>query len=97
MFQQGDVILKKTDKELKGMLRTTNILKQGDNNHILEGGAKIYDGEEGVLVNVYGPCNLVHTDKIHGHDPISLPLGLYELTTVKEYDHFTEEAKEVID
>lgn len=97
MFQQGDVILKKTTKEFKGMMRPTNILKQGDNNHFLEGSAKIYDGEEGVFVNVYGPCMLKHSDTIHGHDPISLPIGVYELIIVKEYDHFTEEAKEVID
>lgn len=39
------------------------------------------------------PFTVVHEE----HKPISIPAGIYEIGIVKEYDHFLEESRNVID
>lgn len=37
------------------------------------------------------------TVKHEEHNPIKLPPGEYDISIVREYDHFAEEARQVID
>ena len=97
--QQGDVLFKKVDKKpigtkaLKG-----NVIVQGShggNAHsIVNGAFKILIGKDKKnYLEVIKPVDAVHPE----HKTIKLPKGVYLIDRVMEYDHMTEESKEVID
>lgn len=97
IIQQGDVLLKEV-QEIPNTLvkKNTNILHQGLNHtHIIKGEFELFEDN---YLHAIGECVLDHDE--HGKAEIrlrTLPVGWYKKSIVKEYDHFLEESKEVVD
>ena len=89
-YQQGDVLLFKTDKIIsKDAVKTTEVHKGDNHEHKFKTKVK----RDGNIFELEKENTLVHFE----HGPITLPPGTYEKKIVLEYDHFTEEARQVID
>jgi hypothetical protein len=98
-IQQGDVILTKCElpivvDEIKG-----NVIHQGDNHsHTIDGDFKLLKAGNDFFVCTNSICTLEHCE--HGRIEKkyrTITEGIYKKSIVLEYDHFTEESKEVID
>ncbi len=97
MFQQGDVIVIKVS-EIKGKKLNHLIVAAGEaTGHchtITEGEAELYEYEGILFLKVISnTAELTHQE----HKTIVLPKGDYIVKRVREYDHFSEEAKKVRD
>lgn len=79
--------------------------KRAKNNHLAEGEATghfhaataldavVYDLPEGLVLAAPSGTPLTHQE----HNTILVPPGEYDRSIVQEYDHFTEEARSVVD
>jgi hypothetical protein len=97
MFQQGDVVIVKV-AEVKGKKLNHLTLAKGEatghHHTITEGDAELYDHEGTLFLKVKSDeAILTHQE----HNTITLPKGDYKIGIVREYDHFSEEAKNVQD
>jgi len=98
-LQQGDIIIKQIDKKPKGCKLLPHLIlaggqEIGNTHQIKTGNAKLYNcSGKMILVVKDKPVNLLHAE----HLKISIPVGTWNIYKVKEYDHFTEEAREVQD
>ena len=98
MIQQGDVLIIKT-KEVKGkkLDHVTLALGEATGHHhsITKGDALLFEDENGTLfLDVKSSeAELTHQE----HKPVTIKKGKYRVGIVREYDHFAEEAREVID
>jgi hypothetical protein len=95
MYQQGDVLLKTCaiDSE-NGKLFDGDLLHKGEqHHHRLRGKFEMYDDGGVRHVRVIEPTELFHEE----HKTIELPPGEYKLDLVREYDHWDEESRAVID
>lgn len=93
-YQQGDVLLKSCDKPSKAEILKTDLLHKGQNHHHkLRGKFAIAKDNEGKLFVHSKGSELYHEE----HKTIEIPKGFYELGIVNEYDHWTEESRQVID
>ena len=97
ILQQGDVIIKKVES-IKGkkLNHLTLAIGEATGHHhtITEGEAELYE-ENGILflrVNSE-EATLTHQE----HKPIVIEKGDYEIGIVREYDHLTEDTKNVSD
>lgn len=105
-YQQGDVVMipvASIPKEAKDL--NTNVLQEGEHTghaHRLEvedlaviDWPKVFQMPTSLqkYFEVKAPTNLNHEE----HNTINLPPGLYEVRIVREYDHFKEEARQVVD
>jgi hypothetical protein len=91
--QAGDILIKKCDKPQNVTKLKTNILHQGLNHtHVLKGKFCIgLVGEDKYLHSKV--CKAIHAE----HKPIKIPEGFYKIEIVKEFDHWENESREVID
>jgi hypothetical protein len=98
-YQHGDVLVKSFDGILPKKSLITNIILKSDvtghSHHLLNGKFSLKEGKEKELfLNVISKSvDLVHEE----HHTINIPKGKYKITFVREYDHFLEEARQVID
>lgn len=102
-LQQGDVILKKTNQPLKdGKKMNHLILAEGEatghNHQIVSGIAQLIvlqgDNKGKMILNVISDyAKLKHQE----HKEIDVPKGKWEVKRVREYNHFNEEARQVLD
>lgn len=94
-FQAGDLILKKCDSIPSGSKKIiSSIIHKGLNHtHGIKGKYEMFENGADIYVNVKEKTMLTHQE----HKDIELNKGLYKKEIVKEYDHWTEEAREVID
>lgn len=91
-LQQGDVLLKKKEFNLENPVAVDALIHKGENHqHRLRGEFR-YDDKTGML-EVLSPSILYHEE----HKDIKIPAGSYQKEIVKEYDHWLEESREVID
>jgi hypothetical protein len=89
-------------------MRNTRIpkgAKRKSNNHLAEGEATghfhaatapdvaLYEYEGGLMLAAPSGTEVTHQE----HHTVLVPPGNYDRTIVQEYDHFTEEAREVVD
>jgi len=95
MYQHGDVLLKRASlndlvlNEIK-----TDILHQGLNHeHRVKGDFNIIRSGDDVYLQANKNCVLYHQE----HSEIEIESGVYKKSIVKEYDHWEEESREVID
>ena len=102
MIQQGDVCLEAVDvipKTAKKMELVDGmfVLAYGEvtgHKHALDAeGVECFEEGDKIYVRVSREAKLKHEE----HNTITVPTGIYEVTGVKEYDHFTEEARRVVD
>lgn len=92
-FQQGDVLVKETDKAT-GKAVKTKVLKSGSNQHTISKGTfTLKKDKEKLFLVAKTKVTLSHQE----HKPIEIPKGTYVIEAVKEYDHMTEESREVVD
>lgn len=100
-YQQGDVLLICTDpsniniKDAKKI--DNNILAFGKatgNSHAATGNCEVLEVNKNLFLNVFDDsAEIVHEE----HKSLKIPSGVYAIEFVKEYDHFTEEARRVQD
>ena len=92
LWQQGDVLLKRTDKT-SGKKMTTDLLWKGQNHHHrVKGKFSIKKDGDKIFLESSG-CVLFHEE----HKDLKIPKGKYALSIVQEYDHWLEESRAVID
>jgi hypothetical protein len=93
-LQNGDVLLFE-DNLPKGAKKTPgSILHKGLNHtHGIKGSFSLYKAGDKLFLKADKGCTLVHEE----HKPIKLPPGVYRKEIVKEYDHWLNESREVID
>lgn len=100
LYQQGDVLFKSVDK----LPKTAKLMKRKGPVIVAEGETtghahKILDevkaflDEKDKTMFVEGPFTVTHEE----HNPVSVPDGLYMVDKVREFDHFSEEARRVRD
>ena len=97
MFQQGDVIVIKTNG-IKGNKLNHLILAYGEatghHHQITKGDAELYEHEGTLFLKVNSKtATLTHEE----HKTITIPKGDFIVRRVREYDHFQEEARQVCD
>lgn len=95
IIRHGDVLLKKTDDmSIEGLDIAQQVLHQGLNHkHILSGKFR-YEVRDGkTYVQVIEPSELSHEE----HRTLLLPTGTYLMDIEREYDHWEEESRQVID
>jgi hypothetical protein len=98
LIQQGDVLLKTIES-------IPDSAKAYKNTHVAEGEATGHyhdaQGEGLVVLEKYGTLyvqapnggKIIHQE----HKEVTLPPGNYQVDIVREYDHFEEEARRVMD
>lgn len=95
-FQTGDLLYFKEKKLPKGKsVKSGELLKSATTGHahVVKNG-QVRKASDGTLwIKVEKEAALHHEE----HKSILLPKGFYRVQQVKEYDHFTEEARAVID
>lgn len=79
--------------------------KRKENNHLAEGeatghyhaatapDAALYEFEGGLMLAAPSGTEVTHQE----HNTVLVPPGNYDRFIVQEFDHFTEEAREVVD
>lgn len=89
-------------------MKTTEVpkgAKRKANNHLAEGEATghfhaatasdvaLYEYEGGLMLAAPSGTEVTHQE----HNTVLVPPGNYDRSIVQEFDHFTEEAREVVD
>ena len=102
IYQQGDVLMECVDSipmKAKTVKRENGriVLARGEST----GHAHVIDASDVVAMELDGALYLSVTGDVivkhEEHKPVTLPVGDYVVRKVLEYDHFTEEAREVVD
>ncbi len=96
-YQQGDVLITKVS-EVKGKKLNHLTLAEGEatghHHTITKGEAELYEHEGTLFLKVLSDeAELTHQE----HNTVVLPKGNYEVSRVREFDHFAEEARRVQD
>lgn len=98
-YQQGDVIIERVE-EIKGKKVNHLILADGEaTGHAHRVGVKeldqaeIYEDNGTLYLKTLTEVPITHEE----HKTITVPPGTWRIRKVMEYDHFEEEAREVID
>jgi hypothetical protein len=104
-LQQGDVLMFPTEIPKEAKRISTNVLQEGEHTghaHRLQFrhddkaiGSGVYQHPTSLqkFFKLEEPTLLRHEE----HHEILVPPGEYEIRIVREYDHFAEEARSVID
>lgn len=105
-FQQGDVLLFPAAIPKAAKRLETNVLQHGEATGHAHRVQFLHDGKRGGAAGVFedpkslakflrveAPTDLAHEE----HKRITLPPGEYRIGIVREYDHFSEEARQVQD
>lgn len=90
-YQQGDVLMVRREiKQYDGSPVKTKLCHKG-NNHTHDFDKEVL--QDGNLFFLLEDTTMLHFE----HKPILLPVGVYEKRIVREYSHYDEEARSVID
>jgi hypothetical protein len=96
-YQQGDVLLIPTNK-VQGKKLDHLTLAEGEvtghTHRISEGLAELFENGSIKYLRVKSKTATIGHEE---HKPVTLPAGDYEVRIVREYSHFDEEAKSVVD
>lgn len=100
LWQQGDVLFKEEllpKKQEKKEIKDRVVAKGDSNGHAHRIGvaspAKLFLINEEMYLTALDTCIIEHEE----HKSILLPPGTYFIYKVREYDHFAEEARDVVD
>ena len=97
MYQQGDVVLKRVSAIRGKKLNHLTLARGESTGHhhtITEGNAELYEENGTLFLRVLSEvAELTHQE----HKTLEIPQGDYEIGIVREYNHFTEEARRVQD
>ena len=98
-LQQGDVLLRgvaripkeATIKAGRAIVAYGEVT--GHCHEVIGDGVEVFEREGTLYVSAPNGGTIQHEE----HKPITLPPGNYEIGIVREYDHFAEEARRVVD
>jgi len=97
LIQQGDVLIRKVNTTKGKKLNHLTLAKgeaTGHHHTITEGEAELYEQDGTHYLKVKSEsAKLTHQE----HNVVEIPQGDYVIGTVREYDHFLEEARRVVD
>ena len=96
-YQQGDVLIKKVSNVMGKKLNHLTLARgetTGHHHTITEGDAELYEQNGTLYLKVMSETAIL---KHQEHKTLEIPQGEYEIGIVREYDHFTEEARRVQD
>lgn len=98
-YQQGDVLLFPVN-EIKGEKKERGergfVLAEGESTghaHTVQDEIEMMVSDAGMFIASEKPFTITHEE----HKPVVVPPGKYEVKRVQEYNHFAEEAKNVVD
>ena len=103
LYQQGDVLILKIDEIPKETTKRKReggklILARGEatghHHFIQQPDAELFEGSD---QQIFLHCTVQVEVEHQEHQPITLPIGDYQIIPVQEYDHFKEEASGVVD
>jgi hypothetical protein len=99
-YQQGDVLLFNDSELPKGLTKLeTHVVQEGEHtghaHRLFEGDYELYENSETKekFLKVLTPVALRHEE----HKQIDLPPDVYRIGIIKEYDHFEEVVRNVLD
>lgn len=99
-YQQGDVLITKTEKiDLTKAKKLNHLIvaegeATGHKHQIIDKDkASLYLLDEDIILIIDEETALIHEE----HKEINLPPGQYYISFKREYDHFEEEAKKILD
>lgn len=103
-FQQGDVVITKIEALPAGLKKKQPaargyVIAEGEvtgHAHTIapEAVEEMFVDDAGVVyAQLAKQVDLLHEE----HNPVTLPPGFYRFGGVQEYDHFLEEARQVVD
>lgn len=96
-YQQGDVLLKPIKcVPTEATAAADSVLAYGEatgHSHRLVGDAMKLVVGTAIYARVLEECRLLHEE----HKALVVPPGEYQVDFVREYDHFNEEARRVMD
>jgi hypothetical protein len=97
-YQQGDVTIKPIAQiPANAMATGTRVLAEGEatgHKHLAEApDVKLFLHQGTLYMSAPQGTTIVHEE----HGPLIIPPGEYEIGIVREYDHFAEEARYVVD
>lgn len=96
-FQQGDVLIKPASIPEDLEKRNSDVVAEGEEtghaHRIVSGDYNMYMDGQIMFIQALSEVELKHEE----HKPITIPPGDYEISFVREYDHFAEEARRVVD
>ena len=99
LYQQGDVLIIKKNINIINATKLNHVvLAEGEATghcHMADPeNAELLKLGEQIILNVFGKsATITHQE----HNKIEVPNGIYFIDLVKEYDHFLEESRKVID
>jgi hypothetical protein len=97
-YQQGDVTIKPVDAiPDRANATDSRVLAEGEatgHKHVAEAeDVRLFLHEGTLYMSAPMGTTVVHEE----HGPLIIPPGEYQIGIVREYDHFAEEARRVID
>lgn len=97
-YQQGDVIIEKVDSVEGQKIDPNGVLAEGGatgHAHRIADltGLDFYEKDGVLYLKANKSFSIVHEE----HKEQTIPSGNFKIGRVKEYDHFSEEARNVID
>ena len=102
LYQQGDVLIRKINgvpndaKEVKpenGRFILARGEATGHHHSVPTEGASLFECPDGLVLHCDVEVQIDHQE----HNPITIPIGDYQILPVREYNHFQEEIREVVD
>lgn len=97
-LQQGDVLIRSVKAIPRGAKKKENTVVAygevtGHCHEVIGDGVEVYDVDGVLYVSAPNGGRIQHEE----HRPIDIPAGTYAIGIVREYDHFSEEARRVAD
>jgi hypothetical protein len=96
-FQQGDVLAKPARIPAGAKLLPHRVLREGEHTGHMHSAVaedvQLFEKDGVMYARVPGGTEVTHQE----HNTIFLPAGDYQIDAVQEYDHFAEEARDVMD
>lgn len=96
----GDVILVSSSipasSKKKSRTHRGYILAEGEvtgHAHCVQEEIDLFEKEGKIYIKAMEPFSITHEE----HNKVTVPSGEYEVRIAKEYDHFSEEVREVMD
>lgn len=97
-YQQGDVTIKPVAEVPAGAKPSgSNVLREGEAtghaHRAVAGDVQLFIEGNQLFMRAPSGTEVRHEE----HNVVEVPPGIYEIGGVREYDHFAEEAREVLD
>ncbi len=98
LIQQGDVLIESCSIPVGLSVKSDNHLAEGEaTGHFHEAvgvGVSVLEGSgDSLFLSVPNGAEVTHQE----HGTVKVPAGDYKVRIVREYDHFREEARKVVD